>query len=133
MLLLLHNWCYCYCIIHVTACHKYVFLYDCYARQELFLYVSVAVRRKNLYKYDKFWAVCMLIGVSIFLLHEFYNPYLHEFYYPFPLLINTPHNQLTTCAHPHAESPTHPYTQWLYPHHLCSTPLPLLKNIYKYQ
>ena len=44
----------------------------------------------------------MLIGVSIFLLHEFYNPYLA-----------TAHSHTPTCRH--TRTP-----QQLYPHHLCT-------------
>ena len=106
----------------------------------------------------------MLIGVSIFLLHEFYDHYLHEFLLSFsspykqslqPTNYTPWANQLTThnsstiyldCTlprthmqahthtpvaipappvHTHMQSPTHPYAY--------STPLHLLKNIYKYQ
>ena len=44
----------------------------------------------------------MLIGVSIFLLHEFYNPYLA-----------TAHSHAPTCKHTHTP-------QQLYPYHLCT-------------
>ena len=87
----------------------------------------------------------MLIGVSNFLLHEFYNPYLATAHSPAPTCRHTrtpqqlylhhlctptcsvpytplhtqqlyPHHfTRTTCAHPHAHSPAHPYT------HSCHT------------
>ena len=92
----------------------------------------------------------MLIGVSIFLLHEFYNPYLATAHsrtpqqlYPHHLCTPTRRVPYThssfTCtnyAHPYAESLTHTaalpaptmhthtqsplHTQQLYLHHLCT-------------
>ena len=94
----------------------------------------------------------MLIGVSNFLLHEFYNPYLATAHSPAPTCRHTrtpqqlylhhlctptcsvpytplhtqqlyPHHfTRTTCAHPHAESPTHPYTHSSFTRTTCAHP-----------